>query len=238
MRQVFYISTLKIFLVTLDCMGTDGAWVFSQLRCWETSHIILASVGATFVVIFALTAIFVGLVSFEVCFYPRTKSVFSAQPDPNTADLTGTAVARSTVTDVLMKTVMTLAAVLLKGRGNWESFTYLATNAILLYNVVLLVPYANNRTNYFRCGLYTMSVWSAGVLFIRKVSIILRNLFCHLSFVADVAAERSQRAVAFDGAHCWTVALVRHRPRHSLCETGLVEWRSHAQTEECGAAGV
>ncbi|KAG2501688.1 hypothetical protein HYH03_000190 [Edaphochlamys debaryana] len=145
--QILDIATLTLLLVTLDCnyFGVPEAvqyrnQEFPDIKCWSMPHIIHVAVSVLSIVVFIIMATCMVLSEMEL--NPLTRNYM--------------AIAHTGVEGMGfgIKTIVTIASVMIATTTKWLSVVYLIFFLLLFYLYVKWVPFTYSTLNYVRCASY------------------------------------------------------------------------------------
>ncbi|GLC70645.1 hypothetical protein PLESTF_001017600 [Pleodorina starrii] len=155
--QVLDIATLTLLLVALDCnyFGVPDAVRFHNqefpgVMCWSMPHIIHVVVSGSSIVLFVIMATAMVLSEMEL--------------NPLTRNYMAMAFTRDEGLGFAIKTIVTIASVMLSGSLKALSLVYLFFFAILFYTCVKWVPFIYSTLNYVRCATYGVVLYSSVLL--------------------------------------------------------------------------
>ncbi|GLC40592.1 hypothetical protein PLESTM_001090800 [Pleodorina starrii] len=155
--QVLDIATLTLLLVALDCsyFGVPHDVLFRNqefpgVMCWSMPHIIHVVVSGSSIVLFVIMATAMVLSEMEL--------------NPLTRNYMAIAHTRDEGLGFLIKTVLTIASVMLPGSLKALSLVYILLLSLLFYTYVKWVPFIYSALNYVRCSSYGMVMYSSILL--------------------------------------------------------------------------
>ncbi|PSC71757.1 flagellar associated membrane [Micractinium conductrix] len=152
--EVFYISSLGIFCVSLDCTyyrpGPKVAEKFPNVQCFTMPH--LASVVISFVTSFlAMSMAFL-------------MSIANSELDPLASSPAGQATHRSAVKRFALISIITLVNEIFPSYTQIQGVVCLIITFYLMYNYIRYVPYHTPWTNGLQVAFFTSLCWASCVI--------------------------------------------------------------------------
>ncbi|GAX73193.1 hypothetical protein CEUSTIGMA_g646.t1 [Chlamydomonas eustigma] len=154
--MVFYIASLGVFLVAVDCNWLGGApyhvHAFPEVACMEMPHLINLAISATLALVFIIVTLAMTAADFELNLLSKRWTAAS------TSDVE--------VRVTLMRTAATLAFNLLSGSHKLQSLIIAGAFFYSAWSFLRWQPHFNQYMNHSRAGIYGAVSYAALLLLI------------------------------------------------------------------------